>query len=539
MEGEKETIFDEILQELPSYKLYEKFKSEANEEDDEISCNIFNEVKSNLKIECVKLCNKVVRNFKSLLEIGKPEIYDDICLHYKYWVYEEIGKLFETNRTNINVNAVITAFNKLQQSLTENYRIHNCEYKFGQDIISSLNAKNNEKILYIYTTNYNRIRSREFCNMLTFNKYKKYLNAISNIYIDKKTKCCASNLSICPNLFLNCGDELNPSKISALLNLENGDSCNKLESIKETESADKNLDSNVLEPDILDSILFTDCPINNYSENLQCGLVRASSIRRSNENTVKYKGQRTNAGSSSSETRMIKANVDSSEVLSESSSKQFSPSNSEEKNKMIFVANTDNGFRWKYGKGDIRCLSNISEDDKYGLCEYMDELVKNDIFIKTKDSNGHIFKKIGSWTSEELQKLMDIKEKWKSKNVVRLELRQLKSVHVLKPTQAQGFVMKSSLSEKLPGTDAASNILQNIFFRISNVVALIMGIIFVFFLYFKFTPFGSCLDKNRKRKKRYRNNFAELNTQGLTRKFIKRTYRHSDRRRFSVVNIER
>ncbi|SBS96136.1 PIR Superfamily Protein, partial [Plasmodium malariae] len=336
------------------------------------------------------------------------------------------------------------------------------------------------------------------------------------LYEKKKEKCCKSGILACPHYFFNCGDEFNPEKILSLLISQNGHSCNGLELFTETKIVDKKLDTDDFGKGFLDSILLTDCSIKDNSPRLRCGFIRVSSLRSRNENAVEHNGQQTNSWSSYSGTRMRKANADLSEVLGEKTSKEFAPK-SEEKNKMLLDGNIDNGFRWNYKKGGLRCLPNISEDDKYGLCEYMDELVKNGIFIKTKDSDGHIFKKTNPWTSEELRKLTEIKQKWKSKIVMRLALEQLRNIHVLKTKQTQDSDMKGSLVKKLSGAYSGSNILRNTFF----------------------TPFGSCLGKIKKRKKKYRTNFTVLNTERLQKRFIKRTYRNSNRRRFSVVNVER
>ncbi|SBS95248.1 PIR Superfamily Protein [Plasmodium malariae] len=531
-------VYNEILAAIPSNKIYEEFKSEVDEENNEISCDIFNSIKSKYKDKCVKLCKNVARNFKYLYERGKPENYDYRCSHYKFWVYKEIEKMFEKNSAGDDVKDVITQFLNLQTSLTGTYGLYNCNYIFLKKNLEELDNKNKEKYLYEYFANYDSIKSKDICIKVDVKKYKKYINFISSLYENKKKICCWNEKSVCPHYFLKCGEEFNPSKLLSVLESHNGDSCNRLESFKETISINKKLDSNILERDFLDSILLTDCPIKNDGTTLQCGFIRASSVRSSSGNTVENNGQRTNAVSSSSGNRMIKADADSSKVLGEKIIKQFATSFSEEKHKMSSVENPRNEFKWNFAKGTLNCPPNRPKYDKYGMCEYMEELVEEGFFEKTEDSKDYKFKRGSSWKHEYLASVTRNKRHENLGKSNSLNLKDYGPLKAIVHKRADNFYASNSSGKTIPEKDTAYNILQNIFVRISFVGTLIMGIILVFFLYFKFTAFGSYVGKIKKRKKRYRINLAQLNTQRVPRRFIKRTYRNSDRRRFSVVNIE-
>ncbi|SBS93670.1 PIR Superfamily Protein [Plasmodium malariae] len=533
----EKTDYDEVLQQLPLYKIYNEFNSEVREVDYNISCDKFDSVKEKYKNDCVNLCKKVARNLNNLTKADKSWSYDSRCSHYKYWIYEEITKLFKEDPMDKDVEDVVKSFFNLQSVLTATYGIYSCKNDFIQKNISELKDKIEEKYLHDYFTNYKMIKSKNVCNKVKMNKYKKYINYIYSIYQKKKNKCCKPGVLTCPHYFFNCNDEFNPNMLLSELKLENVESCNGLEDFKENKIIENKVDSSGSEPDIFDSILFTDCPFSDNSTTVRCGFIRASSMRTSNGNTVENHEQQKNAESSFSEIRMIKSNTYSSEDLSEKNNMKFSDSSTMEKNKMLFDGSTVDGFRWNYGSGGLSCIPNTSEEDEYGLCEYMDELVADGIFIKTMDSNGYKFKKVDPWTNEELQKLVRRKRDRRPRKSVLLKLIRSRSLHAIRSEQAPDSVIKSSHSEKHLGLDSESNILHNTFVRISFVATLIMGIILIFFLYFKFTSFGSYAAKIKKRKKKYRTNFAELNTQRLSRRFIKRTYRHSSKRRFSVVNI--
>ncbi|SBT01368.1 PIR Superfamily Protein [Plasmodium malariae] len=530
MKGEKKA--DEIIEKLPSYILYEKFNSEDNEVDNEMYCNIFNTVKCKNKDDCVKLCKKIVRNFKLLLEFGKSKNYNDSCLHYKYWVYEEIEKIFEENTTNDDVNAVVSEFMKLQDILTNNYRIYNCKYKFTNEILKDLKEKNKEKYLYVYITNYNNIKSKDFCNKIEVTKYKEYLNFISEIYKTKKSMCCTSGLSICPNLFMSCTDNLDPSKIIQSLGADN-DGCSALENIPATEENGKQLGSEVFEPEFLDSILFTDCRIDNNSSNLPCGFIRASSFKHRNVIRVENNEQPSTVTLSSPESQNPQSN-ENSEIAAQHEKIRMKVGLTSEtiNNQSLPKKDEQIDLRWKLDEDTkIRCPPKKPSEVTLGLCKYVEELVKRDFLIKEEKSGIYRLKKDKTWPEQALNIV------FKREIGNHLEEGNSQRIQVLKANKLEVSYSKNSIGQDHSGKDIEYNILQNTFVRISIVLALVMGIISVFFLYFKFTPFGSRVGKIKKRKKRYRTNFAELNMQRPLRRFIKRTYRHSSRRRFSLVNI--
>ncbi|SBT01727.1 PIR Superfamily Protein [Plasmodium malariae] len=197
---------------------------------------------------------------------------------------------------------------------------------------------------------------------------------------------------------------------------------------------------------------------------------------------------------------------------------------------------TDYSIRWNFGKGTLTCQSNASENDDYGLCEYMEELVEDGFFIKEKVSGGYRFKKGKIWDPKHLVRIGKTKRRLKSSSSSFRDLGNSQIIMLKKDMQTYSHIPNRQIYS---GNYVEYNILRNVFVRISIVVSLVMGFIFIFFLYLKFTPFGSCLGKIKKRKKRYSTNFTVLNQERLQKRFIKRTYRNSSRRRFSVVNVER
>ncbi|SBS97857.1 PIR Superfamily Protein [Plasmodium malariae] len=512
--------YEEILQQLPSNKIYEEFNSEVTEIDNSFSCDKFDSIKQEYKLRCVNLCKKVARNLKKVPKVDKLWSYNHRCLHYKYWVYEEINKLLEENSAEGSVKDVITEFLNLQSSLTDDYRILNCTYNFDKKTLKELNDKKDEKYLYDYFTNYENIKSKDFCISVEKDKYKNYLNAIKVLYNQKKNECCGNNILKCPNYFLNCNNDFDPIKLLSKIESTGVKNCNGLENFKETKTSEEKLESSDLEPGFLDQILFTNCHITNESTQLPCRFIRASAMTRRNQSAV-GSSEQGNSDSLTLENKKLESNIKlEASVQHEEIRKRVGFKNQEKKNILSLPKNgTEVDFRWKLAKdGTLQCPTEKPEDDTSGLCKYIEQLVGKGILVKIKNTGSYRLAKGKSWPTEPLKIVVKRERKSQLGSHHSRELEILRGQVILRTKQMEDSGIKNLNGKAYPGKDEESNILQNIFLR--------------------FTPFGTYLGKTRKRKKIYRTNFSELSTQRLPRRFIKRTYRNSERRRFSVVNIE-
>ncbi|SBT01634.1 PIR Superfamily Protein [Plasmodium malariae] len=529
MEGD-ESVFDEILKRLPSYEAYSKFNSDINLTKNSI-CKEENYAKCVDKVACTNLCKKIERNFKYLSEISKSKDYNSHCLNHTYWVNEEIRNLFKSGSSN-NIEDIVKEFVRLGSFLSTNYRINNCNY-FVHKSLEKLNNRKKEKYLYDYFTNYSIIKSKNTCTDVSINKYKSYINAISKLYEDKKSSCCWNNASFCPHYFLKCDDEYKPNNLLSALRSTGMENCDGLESLRKTKTVEKELHSKFFEEEFLDSILFTTCNINKESRDLPCSLVSASYLTRNMNVVENSEEQRNNerfSGGKKAEYSVIPEVVEQHEEIR----KKAGLISSETINNMISPPKGKQiDLRWKLdAEGKLHCPTKKSKGDTLGLWRYVEELVKRDILMKEANSEVYRLKEGKTWPTQALN--IFVKRIGENESAERYSGR----IQVLNSNQITFSDDKNSFDQENIGKYTESNILQNTFVRISIVTALVMGIIFVLFFYVKFTPFGSCIGKARKRKKRYRNNFSELSTQRFPRRFIKRTYRNSERRRFSVVNIQ-
>ncbi|SBT85525.1 PIR protein [Plasmodium malariae] len=510
--------YDEILKDSNPYKIYEELNKQVKNATDGQYCSEFENVEQDYRDKSVKLCKKVTNLLEFVYEKDKSKDFKDYCSHYKYWVYQEINKLFNEHSSKSDIDDVIKKFNKLQTVLFTKHKKRDCSYRFDYNTFEGLKYNIEEKYLYDYFKNYNTIKSSETCKKCNNSKYKEYLKFISDIYNNVKEDCCLYGTSVCDNYFLTCDDKFDPRKLLSALLSKGSVNCDGLSNITSNFDEEK-LNSMVTDPKILNSITYGTCfNLNNHeltSSNAKyphCSLLATSvTLNRSVPTDGNAGRALLDSGSPLDGVNLLTGDGQVGENSPQEAASQGEPrtktrggdSHSPEELKQEATAEEDapDTFRWKFdGGGTLQCQTKSRGKNEEVLCEYMDVLIEGTFATHMKDTKSYKVKAGISWTEDDLKPAREIVRKRRSAN--------------------------------------ESNILNNIFFRISTAVTLVMGIIFIFYLFFKFTPFGSRLRRHRKRKQRYRLDFADLSTRKRPRRFLKRTYRHSDRRRFNVVNIE-
>ncbi|SBS96707.1 PIR Superfamily Protein [Plasmodium malariae] len=497
--------YDEILKDSKAYNIYKELNDQLNNIGDEEKCKAFNEIKSTRKEEYVTLCKKVSKLLKYVFDKDKLKKSKEYCSHYRNWVYQEIWKLFKEGTSNSDIEDVINKFNKLQTDLFTKYERSDCSYRFDIKNFQGLNYKVEEKYLYDYFKNYNTIKSSETCKKCNNSKYKEYLKSISDIYDNVKENCCLYGTSVCGNYFLTCDDKFDPSKLLSAFRSKGSDNCDGLSSIT-ANFDEENLNSMVTNPRILDSITYGTCVNLDNQERTpgnekypQCSLLAAPvTLTRSVRTDGNVGEALTDSGSPSAGVNLVTRDGQVGESPPQKGASKDEPgtktrggdshSLEELKEKGIAEKDAPDTFRWKFdGGGTLQCTTKRRGKNEELLCEYMDVLVEGKFATQIVGTKRYKVQAGKSWTEDYLKVAREIVRKRRSAN--------------------------------------ESNILNNIFVRISTGVTL-------------FTPFGSRLHRHRKRKQRYRYDFTDLYTRKRPRRFLKRTYRHSDRRRFNVVNIE-
>ncbi|SBS99170.1 PIR Superfamily Protein [Plasmodium malariae] len=490
----EDSDYDKILKESSPYNIYKELEDEVKDVTDDQHCTEFEGINSIHKEKYVTLCKKLSKLLKYVFDQGKSGKRKEYCSHYIYWVYHEIWKLFKGCQ-NANDMSVIDKFNKLQSTLFYNYQKHDCSYGYILKSYEELNYKIEKKYLYDYFKNYNTIKSSNNCNTVGIEKYKRYLEGIKRLYENEKEYCCFPGIGDCSNYFLTCKSEFDPSKLLSALGSEEKGNCDGLKTITAVFS-DKKSDSEEFEKEFMSAINYGGCytPTKGtlevgdtkrpvcilYSKFVSLPVDEPTDVSDGQEATV-------NSHSADNANSLSKAGP-GKDVQGDGKGNEGEPSATHVKKEMPYSELTLYPYKWRFkSEGKLDCRSRSKNKDSMRLCGYMEELVEGN-FATQIEGTGRYKVKVGSnWTEADLESVRERVRKRRSAN--------------------------------------ESNILNNIFVRISTAVTL-------------FTPFGSRLRRHRKRQQRYRLDFTDLRTRKRPRRFLKRTYRHSDRRRFNVVNIE-
>ncbi|SBS93361.1 PIR Superfamily Protein [Plasmodium malariae] len=536
--------YEEIFKDSKPYNIYKELEDEVKDVTDGQHCTEFDGITSTHKEKYVTLCKKVSKLLNYVFDKDKLKKSKEYCTHYKYWVYHEIWKLFKNGQQTDDIH-VIDKFNILQSDLFVKHNKRDCSYGYILKDYEELKYKIEMKYLYDYFKNYNTIKSSKQCSNVGGKNYRAYLEAIKKLYDVEYNSCCSTGLTECPDYILTCDDKFDPNKllsalasraIKKLYDVEYNSCCstgltecpdyiltcddkfdpNKLLSAlasRGTESCDglssitanfdeEKLNSVVTDPEILNSIAYGTCfnlkngrLTSDIKRHPHCSLLATSVTLTRSFSTAEYGGtimtdSGSPPGSTNLESMSNQAEVDASRRgQPDAKGKRGDFGESGVKIEAVPPVKDEAGpIRWKFDeRGTLQCPSKSKNKYEELLCEYMDVLVEGNFATKI-DRTGKYKVQIGrTWNESDLKQY-------------RIAVRKRRSAN-------------------------ESNILNNIFVRISTGVTL-------------FTPFGPRLHRHRKRQQRYRLDFTDLSTRKRPRRFLKRTYRHSDRRRFNVVNIE-
>ncbi|SBS92325.1 PIR Superfamily Protein [Plasmodium malariae] len=495
--------YEKIFKDSKPYNIYKELEDKVKGVTDGQYCSEFEGIKSSQKDNYIALCKKISKLLKYVFDQGNSGKRKEYCSHYIYWVYHEIWKLFKGGQKASDMG-IIDKFNKLQSTLFYNYKKHDCSYGYILKSYEEIDYKIEKKYLYDYFKNYNTIKSSKQCSNVGGSKYRAYLEAIKKLYDVEYNSCCLSGLTECPDYILTCDDKFDPSKLLSALGSRGSERCDGLNGITDNFDEEK-LNSVITDPEFLNSITYGTCYYLNNDEHTSsemgrqhCNLLAASVMLSRSAPTAGNEGSRTSVSGSSSGNAISESRADQSggdpskgyalQGQPDAKEKEEYSGVTEVKQKVAPpTIDASDDFRWKIAAtGQLNCSSKNKKKSQLAMCNFMEELIEGGHAKKIEGTEKYTLDIKKRWTTEELK-------------VYRERIR------------------KRSTYE--------SNILNNIFVRISTGVTL-------------FTPFGSRLHRRRKRKQRYRFDFTDLSTRKRPRRFLKRTYRHSDRRRFNVVNIE-
>ncbi|EDL43440.1 variable surface protein Vir12-related [Plasmodium vivax] len=182
-----------------------------------------------LQIMVDSLFNKIKRNVNALNDIKVENEYRENCLNYKYWIFGEMWKLHNDKENPKDISNIITEFMKLN-GFFKGGRNRGCEFNFIHKELKDLTFLLEKKNLYDYFKNHHKIKKGDICKKENKALFEKYLKSISEAYKNYQVqeKCCHWGASFCPDYFLSCDDVYNPSRLLSLLKSNDKEACDKI-----------------------------------------------------------------------------------------------------------------------------------------------------------------------------------------------------------------------------------------------------------------------------------------------------------------------
>ncbi|CAI7721143.1 PIR protein [Plasmodium vivax] len=177
MEIKQEGELDDLLKGLPSSDKYEKLNKEVSESTHDSDCKVLS---NNGTIK--SLCKKFLRNIDELYKL-KDNIKDhkDERLYVIYWILDELRRNAKPNSRHINgtnINDIVYVGNMYYNKTHSNVLFSDYEF--------DLEEAKKEKYLHDYFKNYEKILP---CEIDKCKKYYKYVSYIRNIYYELQPIC--------------------------------------------------------------------------------------------------------------------------------------------------------------------------------------------------------------------------------------------------------------------------------------------------------------------------------------------------------------
>ncbi|SBS90562.1 PIR Superfamily Protein [Plasmodium ovale curtisi] len=192
---------EQILKNLPKYKLYDKFIN--NEYEDKYKYSRFCKKKTYLNKILTgfsELCFIFARNLVSLPNILKDEINEtEHCRYFTFWIHDEIRKIdSERWKRPDEVQYILNQFYQVKDAIKAEKKNNNCSYEYSSNI--DLDLWIQWKDLYDYIINYDDIKRIIESDGDSCKQYNKYIVDITSIQKKYKAECCNTNYSsICPD----------------------------------------------------------------------------------------------------------------------------------------------------------------------------------------------------------------------------------------------------------------------------------------------------------------------------------------------------
>ncbi|SBT73481.1 Plasmodium vivax Vir protein, putative [Plasmodium ovale] len=238
-QGKKEKIKldDDISEKLPSLKIYEELNNDNN-------IDLNNSYCKNLEIneeKSKKICGKIVKNFKRMVELDNQEQHNEYCLHFVHWIYDEIKNNFGINSNFIYKTPDIIKLSNVQFPINNELSKYGCYYNFN----SPINEMKEKTELLDYFQIFDRINNDTTCVNDKCKKNCKYFENINTLYNKHRRSCCTrfhygAYFDNCLDYF-KCDNKYNPKTFISKLKCQIEKSNENTEELDEYTSIDENV----------------------------------------------------------------------------------------------------------------------------------------------------------------------------------------------------------------------------------------------------------------------------------------------------------
>ncbi|CAG9482304.1 unnamed protein product [Plasmodium vivax] len=495
---------DSKLNDSDTYKKYELLDKNVCDNTDESSeCKSSETSSGSIDKEIVA---KIKRNINYLEGIKNANEYRSTCLYYKYWMYQQIKNAINSKENGKNDGDIINEFvNFHNKNIKKKPPNVECEYQFIHKNLPELTYFIEQKHLHNYFVNYESIKKESTCNKITSQKYREYLQSINSLYTQHKQECCDEyGMNDCPNYF-NCYEGYNPYNI--LSALQRNGNCNNLKKLnedkdKQSASDDSNSKNSIVttvwctkihHPDDK-SLVFYSCEVPKSVETGDVEFVASSYGEKKIHNKRKSCSSKKSRSRVVSKEPRIQVIKNGEKCSSQGEEKSKTCTNIEEKTKAQSTPDgTDSVKMTSIATSPTVKIS--SNGNAYGT-----------------DGSGVYCNNTNSKMCSILKNLFQPKHQ-----AVKINSDQTMTTDEITPTdemlpecdddREDGWETSHDKLDNVPydssGTvEDISNMLTNSIFRIILCSVLLFGTLFIFFLYYKYTPIGYWL-RSKMTKKKY------------------------------------
>ncbi|KMZ77388.1 hypothetical protein PVIIG_05419 [Plasmodium vivax India VII] len=381
--------WDHVLKGSASFELYDKFNKLDDKAEKSVHCNDFISLGNRYQNKASELCNKINQNLDHLRKLDVPETRRYDCLHYKYWLNNELINLF-TNDSKTNYDSkVLEKFLNVQDKFIEEKKYYGCKYEINTTNFEYYKKMNDRKDLNDYFNNYNTIIKKINCKSGNVDKFKEYLKHINELYGKYKVDCLDQFdywLSDCRYYFRR-GDEFDPKILLSKLECNSKDGKEEPANSGETGSV-KSVPKKRM------TFHYLKCKNNFVKDPIMCELVPVTMEYADNKNEVKENDKvvrkrinkppdpwstfggilhkkRETVSQKPNEGDRNDSQVDSDVHLTDQSSSEFL---TEADGVSPYLVLTDDEIKWRILDYETLDCRNYPSKDTYGLCKRLKEL---------------------------------------------------------------------------------------------------------------------------------------------------------------------